>query len=500
MPVALGYIRRSMIRRGERTDSPEKQQSAIQRVCQEKGWTLELFQDAEEGKHFSGRSELGRPAWQELKRQLPREEVAAVVVNSLDRASRSPKDFFNFMDLLQQHEVALVSCKEQFDTSTAMGRAFLSVLLVVASLESDMAGERVSATIQHRQSSGVHWGNTPYGYKRLEDGSMIESPDGQVVDGELLKDAAAIRLAYDLYATGHWSFYQIGKRLNDLGYRMTNRYRKRHPFERRNVRIFLYNHWLYRGWLIPGGENHIDEHNEAQPPPEAIRGQFPALVSLEVAQAVTAVLQQRRRTGPVRKEQHSYILTPLLHCATCGQKLRGKTSRNRHYYSHYVRACQEGPGDVPADAVEEEMLDAIQGLTVPEGWRAEIRTMLEKRLDALREQSYPDQVKYVEQLRGRLNRMRDVYILGDITSEEYRARRDQLLTEIKQVESSTIPQPYDLDTIIRRLDEFGQLIANAARDGQKKALAAMFRRLDAEKTKEGWQVHLYPKAALEQFF
>ena len=262
MKTALGYIRRSMIKVGERTDSPAKQRASIERTCEEKGWNVEWYEDAAEGKHFSGRSEEKRSAWQELKLQLKRPDVAAVVVNSLDRASRSPKDFFNFLDLLEEQDVALVSCKEQFDTTTPMGRAFLGILMVVASLESDMASERISSTIDYRRGKGLHWGNTPYGYLRFEDGTMTESDDAPV-----------IQEVYDLYATGQWSYYGIAKHLNAQGVRMTNRYDQRNPFDKKNIRIFIQNHWLYRGWIVPNGHHseYIFEHDETKPPNGAIQ-------------------------------------------------------------------------------------------------------------------------------------------------------------------------------------------------------------------------------------
>ena len=47
----------------------------------------------------------------------------------------------------------IVSVTEQFDTSTAIGRAFLAILMVVASLESDLASERVMAVIQLKEET-----------------------------------------------------------------------------------------------------------------------------------------------------------------------------------------------------------------------------------------------------------------------------------------------------------------------------------------------------------
>ena len=46
----------------------------------------------------------------------------------------------------EKHGVELVSVNEQFDTSAAIGRAFLAILMVVGALESDLASERMEAS------------------------------------------------------------------------------------------------------------------------------------------------------------------------------------------------------------------------------------------------------------------------------------------------------------------------------------------------------------------
>jgi len=58
--VALIYIRKSVVRYQEDRASPERQLANCVRVCDEKGWRYEVYEDAEG--HRSGRSEKGRPA------------------------------------------------------------------------------------------------------------------------------------------------------------------------------------------------------------------------------------------------------------------------------------------------------------------------------------------------------------------------------------------------------------------------------------------------------
>lgn len=57
--VALVYVRRSMVRYERDRASPERQLANCVKVCEEKGWSYEVYQDAKG--HRSGRSEKHRP-------------------------------------------------------------------------------------------------------------------------------------------------------------------------------------------------------------------------------------------------------------------------------------------------------------------------------------------------------------------------------------------------------------------------------------------------------
>lgn len=476
MKTALGYIRRSVIKVGQRTDSPAKQRANIERICADKGWQVEWYEDAAEGKHFSGRSEEHRPAWQELKRQLTRPDVAAVAVNSLDRASRSPKDFFNFLDELEKHDVALVSCKEQFDTTTPMGRAFLGILMIVASLESDMASERVSSTIAFRKDKGLHWGNTPYGYQKLDDGTMVES-----------KDAPTIREVYELYASGQWSYYGIAQHLNDQGHRMTNRHRERKPFDKKNIRIFIQNHWLYRGWIMTNGHNgnHVFEHDEINPPDGAVPGQFPPLISEDLAVSVAQALKMRQNMAPKRRPDHVYLLTPILHCALCGEPLRGKPTRDAYYYAHSKQTCLRGYGNIPEEPLDQQMIDMLRDFRIPDNWRAALQQKLQERIAAIQSPAQRQVTEDVARLHRSLERLRNVYVYGDIEPEEYERQRDALREKIAVLQTQQVQPPYEINELLQRLETIGARIALANRDKQKQLIEALFTRLETKKNDAG---------------
>ena len=149
----------------------------------------------------------------------------------------SPTDFFNFLDDLQKQEVELVSVTEQFDTGTAVGRAFLAILMVIASLESDMASERISATIAYKKSKGQTWGNPPFGYSRDPDSDMLLVPND---------DAPTATKVFEFYLRER-SFGRTANALNDAGYCFRGRKGQLRSFDKYNVRSVISNVLTYAG-------------------------------------------------------------------------------------------------------------------------------------------------------------------------------------------------------------------------------------------------------------
>jgi len=84
--VALCYIRQSFTRDSDDTNSPDRQRSNIQAVCDAKGWTPEWYHDMEG--HKSGTREDNRPGWLALKSRLHDVDVLALVANDLSRLHR----------------------------------------------------------------------------------------------------------------------------------------------------------------------------------------------------------------------------------------------------------------------------------------------------------------------------------------------------------------------------------------------------------------------------
>ncbi len=121
---------------------------------------ISVFED--EG--FSGKS-LDRPQFKNLMEIEKATPFDVIVVYRLDRISRNVGDFAGLIDRLNGYKTAFVSIKEQFDTSTPMGRAMMNIAAVFAQLERETIAERVKDNMYMLAKTG-RWlgGTTPLGF------------------------------------------------------------------------------------------------------------------------------------------------------------------------------------------------------------------------------------------------------------------------------------------------------------------------------------------------
>lgn len=118
-----------------------------------------------EDEGFSG-GNLHRPDFQRMLEAVRKHKFRAIVVYRLDRISRNISDFTGLIDELTRLDVAFISIREQFDTSTPMGRAMMFIISVFSQLERETIAERIRDNMHELAKTG-RWlgGNTPMGFQ-----------------------------------------------------------------------------------------------------------------------------------------------------------------------------------------------------------------------------------------------------------------------------------------------------------------------------------------------
>ena len=133
-----------------------------------------------EDEGFSG-GNLDRPMFKNMMKDSQKIKFAAIVVYRLDRISRNIGDFAKLIEDLADREIDFISIREQFDTSSPMGRAMMYIASVFSQLERETIAERIRDNMHELAKTG-RWlgGNTPTGYES-------ESISNVNVDGKTRK-------------------------------------------------------------------------------------------------------------------------------------------------------------------------------------------------------------------------------------------------------------------------------------------------------------------------
>lgn len=166
-----------------------------------------------EDEGFSG-GNLKRPQFRNMMRDAEHGKIKAVVVYRLDRISRNIGDFAGLIEKLGNMGISFVSIREQFDTSSPMGRAMMYIASVFSQLERETIAERIRDNMYELAKTG-RWlgGNTPTGYR--SEAVTTVHVDGKARKACKLKllpeEAALVRQIYQeflavrsLADTGKW--------------------------------------------------------------------------------------------------------------------------------------------------------------------------------------------------------------------------------------------------------------------------------------------------------
>ena len=288
------YVRVSTDKQADKGYSVSEQTERVTSFCKAKEWNLiKIYTDG----GYTG-SNMNRPALQEMIKDIENYDI--VLVNKLDRLSRSQKDtLYLIQDVFAPHGCSFVSMQESFDTTTPIGIAMVGILSAFAQLERSQIKERTKMGKEARKKKGLWHGgiNAPTGYDYI---------DGKLIPND---EADQIRLVFKMY-------------LNGTSIRDISRFLSAHYTTR-------YTSWNYVGTVRRILENPIyigmiDDY----------RGQHEAIIDLDSFEKVQVMLGERK--GGTKRMLGKHLLTGMCYCGYCGERVRSvTTSTKKMKYSYY---------------------------------------------------------------------------------------------------------------------------------------------------------------------
>lgn len=415
--VALCYIRKSLIKRGQPDPaSPALQEEACLAKVRELHLKPEIFSDVEG--HSSGHTE-DRIGWQRLRTRLNDPDVAALVVYAWSRAVRNTKLLLDLIDYCTSIDVRFISVSQSIDTKSADGRLILTMLAAVDEAEVTRSSERRIETVDFlRRHRGRYYGYPPFGttFER-RGGDLVLSPSTQPQPNGT--DHQSLTRCYEIYVLEGLSYERTAAKLCAEGWQV--RTKAKHdlrPWNVSDVRRCLEGHWIYAGYVTVG--------RAYQNMTEILKGAHDPILPDALTSAVAARKEAHKKNA---QPKHAPTYHPLSHILRCpaGCKLYGMKLVGAEVYRHIAPCPLKARRRWNTEALESQVRQHIAGLEIPRDITAEAGAEANKLLA-----SGHGGGAEAERLRisASLERAKDLYISGDLTREEYDARRATLMKQI----------------------------------------------------------------------
>ncbi|WP_052158832.1 recombinase family protein [Halobacillus sp. BBL2006] len=171
------YIRVSTLEQAKEGYSISAQKERLNAYCSAQGWKdYKFFVD--EG--VSGK-DTNRPQLQNLLDAMDQGKISMILVYRLDRFTRSVLDLHKMLERMDKHQCTFKSATEPYDTSTAMGRMFITIVAAMAQWEIENSSERIKMALEEKVSEGERVGNVPFGFDLSEREKLVKNEKAPIV-------------------------------------------------------------------------------------------------------------------------------------------------------------------------------------------------------------------------------------------------------------------------------------------------------------------------------
>jgi site-specific DNA recombinase len=125
---------------------------------------------------------LERPALKRLLADVEAGRIDVVAVYKIDRLSRSMLDFLKLIEFFERHKTTFVSVTQSFNTTDAMGRMHLNIMMSFAQFEREVTGERIRDKFAASRKKGMWMGGwAPFGYQVRDRKLIVNEADAEAV-------------------------------------------------------------------------------------------------------------------------------------------------------------------------------------------------------------------------------------------------------------------------------------------------------------------------------
>ncbi|TFD70565.1 recombinase family protein [Cryobacterium sp. Hb1] len=283
----------------------QRQLEDCRKLAAERGWTVAEEYIDNDISAFRGKA---RPSYERMLEDIRAGRRDAIVAYHQDRLTRRPMEWEQFVELCDQAGVQnLATVTSDIDFGNDNGMLVARITAAVAANESARKSERIKRKIQQNVEQGKPNGGAqrPFGYEidrltvRESEAEIIRMLVQRFLAGESVRSLVSWMTAEDVPTTAAAEGWRT-------------------PTLRQ----------ILLSGRIAGLRDH---HGEAVGP-----AAWPAIISVAQHHQIHALFQTKKVSG--RRAPRSYLLSGMLRCGNCGNRLYSSIRRDRRRY-----VCVSGP-------------------------------------------------------------------------------------------------------------------------------------------------------------
>lgn len=343
------------------------------------------------------KSYKNRPALLQMINDCQLGKIDLILICKLDRFFRSVPDYYAVMS--QIGGVPWKAIHEDYETETSAGVFKVNIMLSVAQSEADRTSERIKKVFEYKKSKGeVCSGGVAFGYK-IENKRWVKDKEAEPF----------VNAIFETYLTT-----------------LSNR--------------------KAQAKCIEMGHNISMDAIQKMLSSPAYYGEAPYVADTYITKEQHELIMKSKKRA-VRTNKYDYVFSGLCYCGLCGCKMTASRAINKHLdgsEKHFVRySCNNRKryaDNCYGASISEEKLENILIDTLDYEFSLYNMNKQYKLISS----SNTDTQKKLNQNKARLNRLKDLYEMGDISIEDYKAKKESILKEISSLELQPIEKPKTL--------------------------------------------------------
>lgn len=392
------YCRVSTADQAQHGYSLEAQESLLRSYAAQNGMVVyDLYADKGKSanKALSKRTELNR-----MLHDAELKKFDCILFKDITRWSRNSAQYYAVQDKLDQYGVYWLAVEQPYlETKTPTGRFQVTVMLGTAQLESENTSQRIKFVMANR----VMQGGAINGSDKLPLGYRVDDSTGTK---KVVKDEQTAPIVMDLFDR-----YRRTRNQHELGRYLKDQYGI--TIWQPNLSKLLHNTMYYGEYR--GNPNYCE--------PYLTKSEWDAI----------------QRIKPVYSRQthnNLYLFRGLLRCPECGRTMNARYKQTGQVYY----ACQYHLNYHECGYSKSHRQDRIEAFLLDN-----IKPML----DAVHIESKnikrnaPKAQNRAKALEAKLDRLKNLYIDGDLSKDDYTKKRDAVRSELGKLESDHAELDYD---------------------------------------------------------